>query len=134
MKVVEVMTSRVVTVDMDDRIPVLQNILSQAGFHHLLVVEEGKLQGVISDRDLLRTLSPFLDTEIESARDKETAQRPAHQVMTRSPIIVSPDSTVKEALSLMLTHDISCLPVLEGDDIVGIFTIHDGVRALINNK
>ena len=51
--------------------------------------------------------------------------------MTRSPIVVDPNTSVKEALSLMLTHDISCLPVLDGDDIVGIFTIHDGVRSLI---
>ncbi|MEG3754576.1 CBS domain-containing protein [Psychromonas arctica] len=131
MKVVEAMTSRVVTVTMDDRIPVLQNILSQAGFHHLLVVEEGKLQGVISDRDVLRVLSPFLDTEAELVRDLNTAQRPAHQVMTRSPVTVTPDTLVKEALDLMLTHDISCLPVLDRDEILGIFTIHDGVRALM---
>jgi len=131
MKVVEAMTSRVVTVTMDDRIPVLQNILSQAGFHHLLVVEEGKLQGVISDRDVLRVLSPFLDTEAELVRDLNTAQRPAHQVMTRSPVTVTPDTSVKEALDLMLTHDISCLPVLDRDEILGIFTIHDGVRALM---
>ena len=131
MKVLEAMTSRVVTVDMDDRMPVLQNILSQAGFHHLLVVEEGKLQGVISDRDLLRTLSPFLNTETESVRDSETAQRPAHQIMTRSPITIEPNTLVKDALTLMLTHDISCLPVLDADNIVGIFTIHDGVRSLI---
>jgi len=131
MKVVEAMTSRVVTVTMDDRIPVLQNILSQAGFHHLLVVEEGKLQGVISDRDVLRVLSPFLDTEAELVRDLNTAQRPAHQVMTRSPVTVAPDTSVKEALDLMLTHDISCLPVLDRDEILGIFTIHDGVRALM---
>ncbi|MGJ8581179.1 MAG: CBS domain-containing protein [Psychromonas sp.] len=131
MKVVEAMTSRVVSVTMDDRIPVLKNILSQAGFHHLLVVEEGKLQGVISDRDLLRVLSPFLDTEAELMRDLNTAQRPAHQVMTRSPITVSPDTSVKEALNLMLTHDISCLPVLDQEEVLGIFTIHDGVRALM---
>ncbi|WP_413692360.1 CBS domain-containing protein [Psychromonas sp. KJ10-2] len=131
MKVVEAMTSRVVSVTMDDRIPVLRNILSEAGFHHLLVVEDGKLQGVISDRDLLRVLSPFLGTEAELQRDFDTAQRPAHQVMTRSPVTVEPDASIKDALNLMLTHDISCLPVLDQDEILGIFTMHDGVRALM---
>lgn len=131
MKVAEAMTARVVTIEMDDRIPAIQEILSQLGSHHLLVVEEGKLCGVISDRDILRILSPYLYTESELARDTETMQRRAHQVMTRSPITVSPEVSVKEALALMLTHDISCLPVLEGDNIEGIFTIHDGVRALI---
>jgi len=131
MKVAEAMTARVVTVEMDDRIPAIQEILSQTGNHHLLVVEEGILRGVISDRDILRVLSPYLYTKSESARDTETAQRRAHQVMTRCPITISPEVSVKEALALMLTHDVSCLPVLNGEKIEGIFTIHDGVRSLI---
>lgn len=131
MKVAETMTARVVTIEMDDRIPAIQEILSQAGTHHLLVVEEGILRGVISDRDILRVLSPYLHTKSESARDTETIQRRAHQVMTRCPITISSDMSVKEALALMLTHDISCLPVLDGEKIEGVFTIHDGVRSLI---
>ena len=131
MKVAEAMTARVVKIEMDDRIPAIQEILSQTGTHHLLVVEEGVLRGVISDRDILRVLSPYLHTKSELVRDTETMQRRAHQVMTRCPIVISSDMEVKEALALMLTHDISCLPVLDGEIIEGIFTIHDGVRSLI---
>lgn len=131
MKVEEVMTTRLVTVTMDDRLPVIKEILSEAPFHHLLVIEDELLQGIISERDLLRVLSPYLGTEAESARDVETAQRRAHQVMTHSPITISPSLSIKEALALMISHDIGCLPVLEAEKLVGVFTIHDGVRALI---
>lgn len=131
MEVKKVMTTQVVTIEMDVRIPVIKKIFAENSFHHLLVVEDELLQGVISERDLLRVLSPYLGTEVESVRDIETAQRRAHQVMTRSPVTISPNTLVKDALMLMLTHDIGCLPVLDGDKISGVFTIHDGVRALI---
>lgn len=131
MKVNEVMTTRLVTVEMDDRLPAIKQILSEGSFHHLLVVEDGVLQGVISERDLLRVLSPYLGTDAESVRDIETAQRRAHQVMTHSPITISPSLSIKKALALMVKHDIGCLPVLEADKMIGVFTIHDGVRALI---
>lgn len=132
MKVFEVMTTRVVTIEMDDRLTAVKEILDQAPFHHLLVVENGLLQGVISDRDLLRCLSPFIGTDAELVRDKNTIKQRAHQVMTRSPVTVNSDITIRDALYLMLEHNIGCLPVIDDKKIVGIFTLHDGLRALLD--
>ena len=56
MLIKEIMTTRVATVSMDDRLSVIKEIFEQAHFRHLLVVEEEELVGVISDRDLLRAL------------------------------------------------------------------------------
>ncbi len=50
----DIMSSRVGTVEMDDKLKVVKEIVDTVKFHHLLVVEEGKLFGVVSDRDLLR--------------------------------------------------------------------------------
>ena len=133
MKVSEVMTTRVVSVEMDDRLTVVKEILDCVSFHHLLVVEGEQLQGIISERDLLRCLSPFLGTEAESVRDTKTIAQRAHQVMSRSPVTVSGDITIRSALTLMLEHNIGCLPVLENGNIEGIFTLHDGLRALLDN-
>ncbi len=132
MKVSEVMTTRVVTVEMDDRLTVVKEILDCAPFRHLLVIEDEQLQGVISDRDLLRCLSPFIGTGAESVRDTATIKQRAHQVMTRSPVTVNADLLVRDALILMLDQNIGCLPVLENGQIRGIFTWHDGVRALLD--
>jgi len=53
------MTARIVTVEMDDRLEVVKEIFDTMHFHHLLVIDEHrKLSGVLSDRDLLRALSP----------------------------------------------------------------------------
>jgi acetoin utilization protein AcuB len=131
MEVSEVMTTRVVSVDMDDRLTLVKNILDKAPFRHLLVLENDELQGIISDRDLLRCLSPFIGTDAESVRDTKTIEQRAHQVMTRSPITIEGDMKIRDALVLMLEHNIGCLPVIEKNKVLGIFTLHDGIRALI---
>lgn len=134
MKVCDVMTTRVATVEMDDRLTVVKEILDSAPFRHLLVVEDNELQGVISDRDLLRCLSPFLGTEAESTRDATTLNQRAHQIMTHSPITINPEFAIDDALALMLHDNIGCLPVLNNGAIAGIFTWHDGVRALLDAR
>jgi len=133
MKVSQVMTTRVVKVDMDDRLTLVKEILDSAPFHHLLVVEDEKLQGVISERDLLRCLSPFIGTSAESVRDKNTIKQRAHQVMTREPLTIASGVSVHDALVLMLEHAVGCLPVVDDENIVGIFTLHDGLRVLLDN-
>lgn len=133
MKISEVMTTRVVSVDMDDRLTVVKEILDSAPFRHLLVIEDEQLQGVISDRDLLRCLSPFIGTDAESVRDKNTIKQRAHQVMTHSPITVNSNMAIRDALVIMLDHNIGCLPIIDDGKIEGIFTLHDGLRALLDN-
>ena len=75
----EIMSRRIVTVELDDTLEAIKKIFDSTKFHHLLVVEEGKLWGVISDRDLLRALSPFIGTTVESARDAATLRKRVHQ-------------------------------------------------------
>jgi len=133
MKVSSVMTTRVVSVEMDDRLTVVKEILDSAPFRHLVVVEDDELQGIISERDMLRCLSPFIGTNAESVRDKKTIDQRAHQVMTRSPITITSELAIRDALQLMLDHSIGCLPVVDDDHIVGIFTIYDGLKALLDN-
>ncbi|MCP4322987.1 MAG: CBS domain-containing protein [Alteromonadales bacterium] len=133
MKVSDVMTTRVVSVEMDDRLTVVKDILDSAPFRHLVVVEDEQLQGIISDRDMLRCLSPFIGTDAESARDKKTIDQRAHQVMTRSPMTITSALGIRDALRLMLDHSIGCLPVVDNEKIVGIFTIYDGLKHLLDN-
>lgn len=123
------MSTRVVTIDMDDRLLVAQEIFENAPFHHLLVIEDDELQGVLSERDYLRALSPHIGNINETERDSETLQRRAHQVMSRNPITIAPHKSLKEACRLMLEYDIGSLPVLKRNKIVGIITWKDLLRA-----
>ena len=130
MLIKEIMTTRVATVSMDDRLGVIKEIFEQAHFRHLLVLEEEVLVGVISDRDLLRAISPYLDTDAEMNRDTETLNRRAHQIMSRQPITISPDSSLPAAAAIMLEQHVSCLPVLENGALVGIVSWKDLLRVM----
>ena len=129
MLIQEIMTKKVVTVEMDDKLSVVKDIFENSKFHHLLVVEEGKLFGVVSDRDLLKALSPNLGTMTETYKDAATLNKRVHQIMTRKPITLKASATVKDAVSLFNQHRISCLPVVDDDfRPVGILSWRDILR------
>jgi acetoin utilization protein AcuB len=127
-----IMTARVVTVEMDDRLEVVKDIFDTMRFHHLLVVDEHKkLSGVLSDRDLLRALSPYVGSAAETARDLATLNKRVHQIMTRQPITLRRESGIAEAAQLMLKNRISCIPIVDDEfKPVGIVSWRDLLRTL----
>jgi acetoin utilization protein AcuB len=128
----DVMTTRIVTVAMDDRLEVVKEIFDTMHFHHLLVTDEhGKLSGIVSDRDLLRALSPYVGSTTETARDLATLNKRVHQIMSRHPITLHPQSTAAEAVSLLLAHRISCIPIVNDEfKPVGIVSWRDLLKSL----
>jgi acetoin utilization protein AcuB len=127
-----VMTTRLVTVEIDDSLEVVKQIFDSVKFHHLLVVDSGKkLCGVISDRDLLRALSPYIGTLSENARDTATLKKRVHQIMTRQPVTLPPEATLADAVKLFLEHRVSCIPVVgPGFKAVGIVSWRDVLKSL----
>jgi acetoin utilization protein AcuB len=123
----EIMTTRLVTVEPDDPLESIKQIFDSVKFHHLLVVDSGKkLVGVISDRDLLRALSPYLGTSSENARDLATLKKRAHQIMSRQLHTLAPEATLADAVDLFLNHRVSCIPVVDpGLKPVGIVSWRD---------
>ena len=122
----EIMTRRVVTVSMDDDMRRVRDIFEREKFHHVIVVESGCAVGVISDRDLLKHVSPFLGRVTERVQDADTLHRRAHQVMTRPLISCSPQMPIAHAARLMLERRVSCMPVVDTDRrCAGIVTIRD---------
>ena len=129
MSVVSIMSQRVVCVHMDDSLETIRELITATGYHHLMVVEGNRLVGVISDRDLLNALSPFVDTLSERSRDRATLERKAHQIMSREPITLSPTSSIVSAIKLFNRHNISCIPVIdEHDKPVGVISWRDILR------
>lgn len=113
MLIQDIMTSSVVTVEMDDKLSVVKEIFENSKFHHLLVVEHGKLFGVVSDRDLLKAVSPNIGTMSETYKDAATLNKRVHQIMTRKPITLSPTATIKDAVLLFNANRISCIPIVD---------------------
>ncbi len=132
MKIDEIMTTKIVTVEMDDTLQTISDIFQHVEFHHLPVVDNNKLHGIISDRDLLKATSPFLHTLAEQSRDYAVLNKKAHQIMTRNPITVSPDTEIDQAVKILLENSVSCLPIVDDNfHIIGIVTWKDLVRIII---
>ncbi len=131
MNVGDFMSRNVVCVAMDDRLSTVKEHFDRLKFHHLLVVESGKLVGVVSDRDLLKALSPKLGTLSESEKDAATLNKRVHQVMTRSPISLHPQASLQDAVNVFNTHRISCIPIVTVDgQPVGMVSWRDILKAL----
>ena len=132
MKVSEIMTRRVVTVSMDDSLQYINSIFEQTGFHHVLVVQRDVVVGVISDRDVLKHLSPFIGKLSELKRDMSTLKKRAHQIMTRKPITIRPENTLSEAAEVLIREGVSCLPVVDAEGLLkGILTSKDLLKYVV---
>ena len=121
----DIMQTRVATVDLYDRISVAKDIFDQAPFHHLPVLEDKELVGVISKHDVYRALSPNLDSASECTKDLNTLRKRVHQVMSKTPISIEANAVVDHASKTILLHNIGCLPVTEKGKLVGILTWKD---------
>ncbi|MBS1170786.1 MAG: signal transduction protein [Burkholderiaceae bacterium] len=129
MRIDEIMTRKVVTVEMDDPLSVVKDIFDNSKFHHLLVIEEGKLFGVVSDRDLLKAISPNIGTLTETYKDAATLNKRVHQIMSRKPITLTEEASVRDAVAVFNQHKISCIPIVNKDfRPVGIVSWRDIMR------
>ena len=94
---------------------------------HLPVLEGGRLLGVISDRDL-RAATPALG---DSARAEALGRIRVADKMVRDVTTAHPDDPIEDAAMAMYDRKIGCLPVVDGEDLVGMVTSSDVMRALV---
>lgn len=135
MTVEKIMSKSVVTVEMDDSLKMIKEIFDNTRFHHLLVIKSDKLIGVISDRDLLKALSPNIGTIAETNKDALTLNKRAHQIMTREPVTLMPNAGIHDAIEIFNNNNISCIPVVDDEHtLVGIISWRDILKVLVSNK
>lgn len=130
----KLMSKPIVTVGLDDNLKVVKHIFEHAKFHHLLVVEKDVLYGVLSDRDLLKAISPHIGTPSETPHDTVTLSKKVHQIMTRKPITLTPQHDVYAAIRIFNQHNISCIPIVNDKGRpVGIISWRDILKAIEAN-
>jgi CBS domain-containing membrane protein len=131
LKVKHIMSREVVALEEDEDLDLAQTMMQLARIRHLPVLKNGRLVGLVSHRDLLR--AQISDMAALTAVETEAVRRAIHasQVMTRDVRTVGPDTPLLEAARLIHKLKLGCLPVLEGDTLVGIITESDFVRLVI---
>lgn len=131
MSIRNIMATEIVTVELDDTLAAVKEIFDNTGFHHLLVAANGKLAGVVSDRDLLKALSPNIGTLIETEKDVATLNKRVHQIMSRELVTLPPDASIYDAVHVFNVHTVSCIPVVdEARRPVGIVSWRDIFKAI----
>ncbi len=126
------MTKHVITIDAEESMPKAIQLLKQHKINMMPVMHEGKLVGVVTDRDL-KEASPSQATDLEVHELKYLLDKiKIKNIMTREVITVPPDLTIEETAEILLNYDISGAPVIDDQgEMVGIITSSDLYKALI---
>lgn len=130
MQVRDLMQPEVVTLEAEDHLDMADTLMRLGRIRHMPVVEEGRLVGILSQRDLFRAaISTAL--QLRASAEREWLKKiPVREVMVSPVRTVSPEAPITEAVHLLLEHRIGCLPVVEGEQLVGLLSETDCLRHL----
>ncbi len=118
------MTRDVTVASPTDTIQKIYTMIMESGFSAFPVVKKKRIVGLISRRDLIRTRR--MQSVIASH-----AHTTIEEVMSKDVVTIGPNETVSSAAELLVRHDVSRLPVIDGDRIVGIVDRHDILTGLV---
>lgn len=123
-----------VTVKKDDSFRYALKLIRKEGIKHLPVLDGKKLVGIVTDRDL-RQAAPSPATTLEVHELNYLLERlKIEAIMTKKVITVAPMTALRDAAKLLIAHKIGCLPVVEHEELVGIITEGDILRAYVQHE
>ena len=129
MNITEIMSSPIKSVTLDDFLKDVKDIFDSNDIRHVIVVEEGELIGIVSERDLLKNISPYLNTNVYTTRDLATLNQRVIHIVTRKPKFWTLKHEVQDAVDLFNTVRIGCIPIVDENNApVGIVTRGDIIR------
>ncbi len=132
-RVKDIMAKEVSTLGRNDTLDLADNVMTLDRIRHLPILDEGRVVGVVSQRDLFRSALAAALGYGEKAQKTLLRTIRVKEVMSEPAITVSPEATVKEAARLMIENKIGCLPVVEGHALVGIVTETDILRDVVSS-
>jgi len=119
MKIEDVMNEEVIVAEENEQVSHARNLMIKYGYSRILVVnQEDKLVGILTEKDLTRKMRSNGPKWKRRTIDKISIRR----VMTPQPVTLTPTREVRDAVEIMIKNDISSVPVVDGDEVLGIVT------------
>ncbi|WP_411832834.1 CBS domain-containing protein [Pseudoxanthomonas mexicana] len=113
------------TVSPDDSVLVAINEMAARAIGALLVMQDGVLEGIVSERDYARKII---------LHGRSSAGTQVREIMTADVITVGPDDTVDRCMQVVTGHRIRHLPVVDAGTVIGVISIGDLVKAVIEDQ
>jgi CBS domain-containing protein len=113
------------TIDVNALVLDALKLMAEKEIGALMVMEDGRLAGVMSERDYARKVI------LLGRSSKDT---PVREIMTRKVLYVKPEQTVEECMALMTEKHVRHMPVLDGDRMIGVVSIGDIVKSVISEQ
>lgn len=111
----EIMSTSLITVAPNASVAEAATVMGGRHAGSALVLEDGRLAGIFTERDVLRAL----------ASDFDASHHTVAEWMTKDPVTITPDADVREALDRMLEEGFRHMPVMEAGELVGVVSIRD---------
>jgi CBS domain-containing protein len=109
----------------DDSVYDALKLMADKNVGAVLVIEAGNLVGILSERDYARKVI---------LKGKTSKDTPVREIMTEKVVYVRPDQTSDECMALMTNKRVRHLPVVEDDQLIGIISIGDVVKAIMSHQ
>lgn len=124
-ELLKVKGNKVWSISLDTSVLEALQLMTDKKVGALLIVEDGKIAGIISERDFVHGVAE---------KERCIVNTTVAEYMTPRVITITPEQTVEECMQLMTAQHIRHLPVVENDDLVGIISIGDIVKEIISNE
>jgi acetoin utilization protein AcuB len=121
------MEREIVTLSPDETAATALALCRERRIRHLPVLKGGRIVGIVSDRDLRSSTPALGDPDRAAALQRVLVE----DVMAREVITANPDDPIEQAANTMRERKIGCLPVMQGEELVGIVTASDVMEALV---
>ncbi|MBI4807094.1 MAG: CBS domain-containing protein [Desulfovibrio sp.] len=129
----DLMTTQLFTLLESDSLYTAKQIMEMARVRHVPIVDsKDSFIGLITHRDMLAVAVSKLSEIDSSTQDELDAGIPLREIMRTDVAVVSSDTQLRDAAQMLLDHKYGCLPVVDGDKLVGIITEADFLRLTIS--
>ena len=124
----EIMVGSPVTLKPDDTLALANDVIALGRIRHIPVVENGKLRGMLSERDLMGAAASQIFGLKQSSKTALFKSVLIRDVMKKRVVTIAPDTPIKEAAQIMADKKIGCLPVMSEGTLIGLITTTDILR------